>query len=112
MLFRSIEKAKTSPLQFKQYREADGKFYFKLIDGEGNLLIQSTGFSSPQEAGRMISFYTQNWFNLADNEPRIANSAYFATRSGSGEELAYFFVPKEEAMGILRSISESKKIKN
>ena len=109
---QSIEKAKTSPLQFKQYREADGKFYFKLIDGEGNLLIQSAGFSSPQEAGRMISFYTQNWFNLADNEPRISNGAYFATRSGSGEELAYFFVPKEEATGILRSISESKKIKN
>ncbi len=105
------EKAKTSLPQFKQYREADGKFYFKLIDGEGNLLVQSTGFSSPQEAGRIIAFYTQNWFNLADNEPRIANGAYFATRSGSGEELAYFFIPKEEAAGILRSISESKKIK-
>ncbi len=105
------EKAKTSLPQFKQYREADGKFYFKLIDGEGNLLVQSTGFSSPQEAGRMIAFYTQNWFNLADNVPRIANGAYFATRSGSGEELAYFFIPKEEAAGILRSISESKKTK-
>ncbi len=105
------EKAKTSLPQFKQYREADGKFYFKLIDGEGNLLIQSTGFSSPQEAGKMIAEYTLSWFNLADNEPRIANGAYFATRSGSGEELAYFFIPKEEAAGILRSISESKNTK-
>lgn len=105
------EKAKTSLPQFKQYREGDGKFYFKLIDGEGKLLIQSTAFSSPQEAGRVIAFYTQNWFNLADNEPRISNGAYFATRSGSGEELAYFFIPKEEAAGILRSISESKKTK-
>ena len=109
---QSAEKAKTSLPQFKQYREADGKFYFKLIDGEGNLLIQSTGFSSPQEAGKIIAEYTHSWFRLGDNEPRIANGAYFATRSGSGEELAYFFIPKEEAARILQSISESKKTKN
>ena len=108
---QSAEKAKTSLPQFKQYREADGKFYFKLIDGEGNLLIQSTGFSSPQEAGIILAEYTHSWFRLGDNEPRIANGAYFATRSGSGEELAYFFIPKEEAARILRSISESKKTK-
>ena len=105
------EEVKKSLPQFKQYRETDGNFYFKLIDGEGNLLVQSAAFSSPQEAGRVIAFYTQNWFNLAENKPRIANGAYFATRSGSGEELAYFFIPKEEAAGILRSISESKKAK-
>ncbi len=105
------EQVKKSLPQFKQYRETDGNFYFKLIDGEGNLLVQSAAFSSPQEAGRVIAFYTQNWFNLAENKPRIANGAYFATRSGSGEELAYFFIPKEEAAGILRSISESKKAK-
>ena len=105
-------RTKVSMPQFKQYRESDGNFYFKLVDGEGNLLAQSTAFSSPQEAGRMIAFYVENWFHLADDEPRIANGAYFATRSGSGEELAYFFIPKEEAARILQSISESKKTKN
>ncbi len=40
---------------FKQYREADGKFYFKLLDADGALLLQSTGFDSPKDAGRCIA---------------------------------------------------------
>ncbi len=39
---------------FKQYREADGKFYFKLNDSQGNLLLQSLGFDSPKDAGQAI----------------------------------------------------------
>ena len=49
------EKTKTSLPQFKQYREADGKFYFKLLDAEGRLLLQSIGFSSPKEAGALVA---------------------------------------------------------
>ena len=37
----------------KQYREADGRFYFKLADGE-RVLLQSIGFASPREAGELI----------------------------------------------------------
>ncbi|MDY0073139.1 MAG: tryptophan--tRNA ligase [Thauera sp.] len=40
--------------QFKQYRESDGQFYFKLLDGEGKLLLQSVGFASPRDAGAAI----------------------------------------------------------
>ena len=40
--------------QFKQYREADGKFYFKLVDGEGAVLLQSRGFDSPKDAGTRV----------------------------------------------------------
>ena len=40
---------------FKQYREADGLHYFKLVDADGKLLAQSTGFASPQEAGRAVA---------------------------------------------------------
>ena len=32
---------------FKQYREADGKFHFKLVHGE-RMLLQSAGFDSPR----------------------------------------------------------------
>ena len=50
------EKEKSSALpQFKQYREKDGKFYFKLIDGDGSLLLQSRAFDSPKDAGRCIA---------------------------------------------------------
>ncbi len=40
---------------FKQYREADGRHYFKLVDAGGRLLAQSAGFESPQEAGRAVA---------------------------------------------------------
>ena len=39
---------------FKQYRDADGKFYFKLVLGE-RVLLQSTGFASPRDAGQRIA---------------------------------------------------------
>ena len=39
---------------FKQYRETDGRFYFKLVDAQGRLLLQSEGFASPRDAGLAI----------------------------------------------------------
>ena len=39
---------------FKQYREADGRFYFKLVRGE-HVLLQSRGFDSPREAGQCVA---------------------------------------------------------
>ena len=39
---------------FKQYREADGKFYFKLADAQGRVLLQSGAFDSPKDAGQTI----------------------------------------------------------
>ncbi len=46
--------------QFKQYRETDGLFYFKLVDGEGQLILQSKGFASPREAGKLIARLKNN----------------------------------------------------
>jgi tryptophanyl-tRNA synthetase len=40
---------------FKQYREADGQFYFKFVDAQGKLLLQSAPFASPKEAGQFIA---------------------------------------------------------
>ncbi|KQR12684.1 MULTISPECIES: tryptophan--tRNA ligase [Xanthomonas] len=40
---------------FKQYRENDGQFYFKLTDSAGALLLQSDGFASPRDAGQLIA---------------------------------------------------------
>ena len=45
--------AKSAVPQFKQYRESDGKFYFKLVQGE-RVLLQSIGFDSPKDAGARI----------------------------------------------------------
>jgi tryptophanyl-tRNA synthetase len=46
---------KTAVASFKQYREADGLFYFKLVDAQAQVLIQSHGFASPKEAGVAIA---------------------------------------------------------
>jgi tryptophanyl-tRNA synthetase len=40
---------------FKQYRERDGRFYFKLVGAQGRTLLQSRGFDSPKEAGEVIA---------------------------------------------------------
>ena len=40
---------------FKQYRETDGKFHFKLVDPRGRLLLQSVAFDSAKEAGATIA---------------------------------------------------------
>ncbi|PJK07282.1 tryptophan--tRNA ligase [Lysobacteraceae bacterium NML71-0210] len=50
---KTQEKTNAAPI-FKQYREQDGKFYFKLILGDV-LLLQSRGFDSPKEAGQCVA---------------------------------------------------------
>ena len=52
---------------FKQYREKDGKFYFKLVDAHGQQLLQSEGFDSPKDAAAAIS-------ELKHNGPSAVNA--------------------------------------
>ncbi len=47
-------RATTGP-SFKQYREKDGLFYFKLVDVKGLVLLQSKGFSAPRDAAELIA---------------------------------------------------------
>jgi tryptophanyl-tRNA synthetase len=46
---------KTGLPSFKQYREADGLFYFKLLNATGKLLLQSHGFAAPKDAALAIA---------------------------------------------------------
>jgi tryptophanyl-tRNA synthetase len=54
------EKGKAGLPAFKQYREADGLFYFKFVDAQGRVLLQSAGFASPKEAGQFIAALKAN----------------------------------------------------
>ena len=47
--------AKTAAPAFKQYREKDGKFYFKLIAADTQMLLQSRSFESPRDAALAIA---------------------------------------------------------
>ena len=50
-----VKVAKAAAPSFKQYREADGQFYFKFLSPQGELLLQSRGFAAPREAGQVIA---------------------------------------------------------
>jgi tryptophanyl-tRNA synthetase len=64
--------AKAALPGFKQYREADGRHYFKLVDAAGRLLAQSTGFESPQEAGRAIAQLKQGGLSASTASLQLA----------------------------------------
>ncbi len=57
--------AKAASPVFKQYREADGRFHFKLVDGERVLLL-SRGFESPKDAGARLAALRRDGFAGAD----------------------------------------------
>jgi tryptophanyl-tRNA synthetase len=61
--------AKAALPSFKQYREADGQFRFKLVDAQGQLLLQSLGFASPKQAGQAIAALQR------DGAPALASLA-------------------------------------
>ena len=56
---KAAKAAKAALPSFKQYRESDGQFYFKLVAADGRLLLQSTGFAAPKEAGQAIASLQQ-----------------------------------------------------
>ena len=52
---------------FKQYREADGRFHFKLVDGDRVLLL-SRGFDSPKDAGQCVATLKRDGFAGVDGD--------------------------------------------
>ena len=51
---KPMKAVKAAVPSFKQYRENDGKFYLKLVDAQGRLLLQSLAFDSPKDAGQAV----------------------------------------------------------
>ncbi len=67
---------KTARAAFKQYRESDGRFFFKLVDGRGTLLLQSGGYASPQAAaGAMAKLRKGGLGVLSDFDPPMQMKA-------------------------------------
>jgi tryptophanyl-tRNA synthetase len=60
-------KGKASLPLFKQYRESDGQFFFKLTAADGRVLLQSAGFAQGRDAGQWIArLKTEGAAALAD----------------------------------------------
>jgi tryptophanyl-tRNA synthetase len=61
----AAKQAKAALPVFKQYREADGRFHFKLMEGDRTLLV-SRGFDSPRDAGVRIAALKRDGFTGPD----------------------------------------------
>ena len=71
----SAKAAKVAAASFKQYREKDGQFYFKLVDAKGTLLLQSRGLASPKDAGTAIAQIKQQGLSaIAAMQAQLAAS--------------------------------------
>lgn len=62
------KEAKAALPTFKQYRESDGLFYFKLSDARGRTLLQSGGFASPRDAADRLRAVRSPGLSAADLE--------------------------------------------
>jgi tryptophanyl-tRNA synthetase len=51
----AVAKVRSAAPVFKQYRETDGLFYFKLVAADGRLLLLSRGFEQGREAGQWVA---------------------------------------------------------
>jgi tryptophanyl-tRNA synthetase len=68
----AAKETKAAVPSFKQYREKDGQFYFKLVSAQGELILQSRGFASPKEAGQTIArLQTEGLASLPDLTPLL-----------------------------------------
>ena len=63
---KAAKAVKQTGPSFKQYREADAKFYFKLVDAQARILLQSIGFDSPKEAARIMSLLKTNGLHASN----------------------------------------------
>jgi tryptophanyl-tRNA synthetase len=90
------DKPKTALPQLKQYREQDGKFYFKLISDSGETLLQSLGFDNPKDAGAWVARFKREGGEalgaaetsleaLADDARSVAVAALDALKNAEDE---------------------------
>ena len=70
---RTDKSARAALPSFKQYRETDGKFRFKLVDARGRLLLQSVAFASAREAGVTIARLRESPASFADAGTQAAD---------------------------------------
>jgi tryptophanyl-tRNA synthetase len=64
-----VAKAKVALAVFKQYREADGQFYFKLSAHDGRVLLQSSAFAGGRDAGEWVKRLKTDGAAVLDGAP-------------------------------------------
>jgi len=85
---KAEKSAKAALPSFKQYRENDSKFYFKLVAADGRLLLQSTGFDAPKEAGQAIALLQREGLDALDGRCALAEGVAQAEAKAALQALA------------------------
>jgi tryptophanyl-tRNA synthetase len=80
---------------FKQYREPDGQFYFKLQSGDGKLLLQSGAFASPKVAGQTIAALQAKGITALNGSPVTLEKGPEVTESDIAAALQALQMAKE-----------------
>ena len=80
-------KDKAALPSFKQYRESDGQFYFKFVDAQGKLLLQSPGYASPKDAGQTIRMLQEDAASLSRLQLGAAEGASLAEVAAALQQL-------------------------
>ncbi len=89
--------SRASTPTFKQYRDSDGLFYFKLLDANARLLLQSVGFIAPRDAAQAMGKLEQldqapgssdAWHLASDATPADVQAALDALRAVRAEKAA------------------------
>lgn len=80
---------------FKQYREPDGRFYFKLLSGDGKLLLQSGAFASPKVAGQTIAALQAEGVTALNSSPVTLEKGPEVTESDIAAALQALQMAKE-----------------
>ena len=94
---KKADKASKAALpSFKQYREADGQFYFKFVAADGRLLLQSSGFDAPKAAGQAIG-------QLQQATPQAWQSSAAATHLALAEGAS-----AEDVSAALQALAEAR----
>ncbi|MCZ2497605.1 tryptophan--tRNA ligase [Xylophilus sp. Kf1] len=80
---------------FKQYREADGQFRFKLQDGKGQLLLQSRAYAAPRDAALAIAALQAPGADVAALLAGAAEPGAGADAAAIAEALALLLAARE-----------------
>ncbi|TDK24338.1 tryptophan--tRNA ligase [Luteimonas aestuarii] len=84
---------------FKQYREGDGKFYFKLVEGD-RVLLQSAAFDAPRDAGQAIAALKRGTLAIADAPAALGDGVDVAQVQAALDALSVADADKAAKAGV------------
>ncbi|MBX3231835.1 MAG: YegP family protein [Labilithrix sp.] len=95
--------------KFEVFQGKDGDYYFRLIAGNGEIILRSEGYTTRQSAEKGIASVIENAPDARNIEQREAKdgSFYFVVKAGNGEVIGVseMYVSRSNAVRGARAVS-------